>query len=220
MPAPPTDPSRGIIGDGEARRRGEAFEMHGSGKPDTRPRNEDAGLRHLGRHELRGSAGGGFVRARVGNAGPVIGEGELDLNSFQTDRGRFRESARGCARQNDLIDLYLDDVAAERGVGAPSGKNFLGHRAGGVPGSRSHLGGSCSSWVENRAGRERARPHGVDSARRYPLGSRGVKPWSRHYALPWQAGGTGAGITRPASGRKRQTGGKGGGNRQGPDRAS
>ena len=37
------------------------------------------------------------------------------------------------AREDDLVDFDLDQVAAQLRVGASTGEDFLGHRAGGSP---------------------------------------------------------------------------------------
>ena len=207
-PTPPTVPRRGSSV--TARRAGAAKRSRctGPGKPMPGRAMRMPCLRHLGRDRLGASAlAAAAIGGGVGDAGAVVGDGQLDLGLLQADGQGLGERARRGAREDDLVDLDLHDVAAERWIGAPSGENLLGHRAGGIPGSCAHADGSPPMWGESTripvgpalAAREGSRsPRGGSSRRaRY----RHEKATPRAERGPPERG-----SPRPSPGRK----GKGG----------
>jgi hypothetical protein len=94
--------------------RGEALEVHGGRDADAGARQGERVRRRIERriveHRLR------LFRAgeRRRHAATVVDDGGFQLRLLQAQRERLGEDARGAAREDDLIDLGLDEVGRRR----------------------------------------------------------------------------------------------------------
>ena len=77
----------------------------------------------------------------LGDAGAVVGDRDLGAGLLQARRERLAERTHRRARQDDVIDFDLHQIAGERRIGRAAGENLLGHRAGRIPGSCTHFSG-------------------------------------------------------------------------------
>ena len=127
-----------VVGEREPGRSREPLEMDRPGKADSGPGDGHRIGGELGGHAGRASLVDLPQRRPVGDARAVVSNRHLDGRLLQTEGERFGERARRSPRKDDLVDLDLNEVAAQLRVGGPSGENFLRHRAGRVPSSCAH----------------------------------------------------------------------------------
>jgi hypothetical protein len=135
-----------LVGNAEARRAGEALEVHRRGETDAGARHEDPVREELACGQGRTS----LALARTpGDAPAVVRDRDLDGDLLQPGCDGMPQSPHRRARENDLIDARIEHVVglaqpidAARGqqLARPRREDLLGHRAGRIPGSCAHVG--------------------------------------------------------------------------------
>jgi hypothetical protein len=142
-----------LVGDAEARGAREALEVHGRREADAGTSDDDAVREHFGGGRLHlltvVSRRGACDRVRV------VDDRHLGGGLLQSGLSCFCDRAQGRATQHDLVDLDLNHVSRERRVCTSPGQNLLGHRAGRIPCSCAHRGGTLN--VRDRLGQAGSR---------------------------------------------------------------
>jgi hypothetical protein len=124
-----------LVGDAEARRAREAFEMHRRREADAGTRDENSAREEIGR-----SRGGASLSRGSGpfDARPVVRHRDLYVRLAHPQSRRLGERRLGGPREHDLIDLHAQKLAAERRIVRASDEDLLGHRAGRIACFRAH----------------------------------------------------------------------------------